>query len=97
MIFLFNLKQISPNHGVPPPMRAHRASNAVPMNIKDVFDVDGGPNSQIYGTRDSPGQINQAYEHVVDDADRNSLRLAPRNLQGWSGGGPNSGNSSAKL
>lgn len=77
-------------------MRTHRSSNAVPMNIKDVFDVNGGPNSQIYGTRESPGQINQAYEPVVDDDDRNSLRLAPRNLQAWSGGA-NNGNSSAKL
>lgn len=77
-------------------MRTHRASNAIPINIKDVFDVNGGPNSQIYGTRESPGHINQSYEHVVDEDDRNSLRLATRNLQ-WNGGGANNGNNSAKL
>lgn len=72
-------------------------SNAVPMNIKDVFDVNGGPNSQIYGTSGNPGHVNQAYEPVVEDDDRNSLRLAPRNHQvSWSGGN-NNGNSSAKL
>lgn len=75
-------------------MRPHRSSNAVPMNIKDVFDVSGGPNSQIYGTSGNPGQINQAYEPVVEDDDRNSLRLAPRNHQAvWSGGGGNGNNS----
>lgn len=81
----------SQNHGQP--MRTHRSSNAVPMNIKDVFDVNG-PNSQIYGTSGNAGQINQAYEPVVDDDDRNSLRLAPRNHQAsWSGGGGNGNNS----
>lgn len=66
------------------------------MNIKDVFDVNGGPNSQIYGTRESPGQINQAYEPVVDEDDRNSLRLATRSHPAWSSSSGN-GNSSAKL
>lgn len=82
----------SQHHGQP--MRTHRSSNAVPMNIKDVFDVNGmnGPNSQIYGTSGNAGQINQAYEPVVDDDDRNSLRLAPRNHQGWNGGGGGGGN-----
>lgn len=76
-------------------MRPHRSSTAVPMNIKDVFDVNGGPNAQIYGVSGNAGQINQAYEPVVEDDDRNSLRLAPRNHQpgAWSGGGPNGNNS----
>lgn len=79
------------------PMRPHRSSNAVPISVKDVFDVNGGPNSQIYGISGNVGQINQAYEPVVDEDDRNSLRLAPRNHQAsWSGGG-GIGNSSAKL
>lgn len=80
--------------GVPQPMRTHRSSSAVPVNIKDVFDVNGGPNSQIYG---APGQINQAYEPVVDEDDRNSLRLAQRSHQASWSGLANSGNSSAKL
>lgn len=46
------------------------------MSVKDVFDVNGGPASQIYG---QTGQLNQAYEPVVDDDDRNSLRLTARN------------------
>lgn len=79
------------------PMRTHRSSNAVPISVKDVFDVNGGPNSQIYGISGNAGQINQAYEPVVDEDDRNSLRLAPRNHQAaWSGAAGN-GNSSAKL
>lgn len=65
------------------------------MSIRDVFDVNGGPNSQIYGTTGNVGHINQAYEPVVEDDGRNSLRLTPRNHQaGWSGGGPNNGNNS---
>lgn len=78
-------------------MRPHRISTAVPINVKDVFDVNGGPNSQIYGVSGGVGHINQAYEPVVDDDDRNSLRLAPRNHSQaqWNGGG--GGNSSAKL
>lgn len=85
---------IAANHGQP--MRPHRISNAVPISVKDVFDVNGGPNSQIYGVSGVAGHINQAYEPVVDD-DRNSLRLAPRNHNqtSWNGGG--GGNSSAKL
>lgn len=83
------------NHGQP--IRPHRLSTAVPINVKDVFDVNGGPNSQIYGVSGTAGQINQAYEPVIDEDDRNSLRLAPRNHQAsWSGVGGN-GNSSAKL
>ncbi|XP_055306958.1 chitin synthase chs-2 isoform X4 [Sitodiplosis mosellana] len=87
----------SQHHGQP--MRTHRSSNAVPMNIKDVFDVNGmnGPNSQIYGTSGNAGQINQAYEPVVDDDDRNSLRLAPRNHQGRSGGGGGGNGNNSKL
>lgn len=91
----FRFQQINNNHGQP--IRTHRISNAVPISVKDVFDVNGGPNSQIYGVSGSVGQINQAYEPVVDDDDRNSinLRLAPRNHQTpWTGSG---GNSSAKL
>lgn len=56
------------------------------MSIKDVFDVNGGPNSQIYGT--TPGIVNQAYEPVVEDDDGNSLRLSPRNHQvSWGNNG----------
>lgn len=58
------------------PPRNHRVSNAGGINIKDVFDVTGGPYGQA-------GQINQAYEPVVDDDDRNSLRLTPRNQVSW--------------
>lgn len=68
--------------------------------MKDVFDVNGGPNSQIYGTSGNVGQINQAYEPVVDDDDRNSLRLAPRSHQvAWSGGvvGGGGGGNNSKL
>lgn len=79
--------------GIVPPVRTHRTSNAGPKNIKDVFDVNGGPNSQIYGTSGGDrGHVNQAYEPVVEDDNRNSLRLAPRNHQvSWSG------NNSGKL
>lgn len=59
-----------------PPPRNHRVSNAGGINIKDVFDVNGGPYGQA-------GQINQGYEPVVDDDDRNSLRLTPRNQVSW--------------
>lgn len=64
--------------GVPP--RNHRVSNAGGISIKDVFDVNGGPHAPIYGPA---GQINQAYEPVTDDDDRNSLRLTPRNQVSW--------------
>lgn len=60
--------------GVIPPVRNHRISNAG-MSIKDVFNVNGGPN-QIYGTT---GQVNQSYEPGLDEEDRNSLRMTPRN------------------
>ena len=67
-----------------PPTRNHgRISNAGGINIKDVFDVNGGL-STVYSQ--SGGQINQGYEPVVDDDDRNSLRLTPRN-QTWNGNG----------
>lgn len=46
-----------------------------------MFDVNGGPNAQIYGPNTNGGHVNQGYEPVVEDDDRNSLRLAPRNLQ----------------
>lgn len=64
------------NNNLGAPVRNHRVSNAGGINIKDVFDVNGGP----YGVA---GQINQGYEPVVDDDDRNSLRLTPRNQVSW--------------
>lgn len=70
---------------VPPPIRS-RSSNSGVLSIKDVFDVSGGPNSQIYGS--NPGIVNQAYEPVVEDDDRNSLRLTARNHQvSWGNNG----------
>ncbi|GAB0097474.1 Chitin synthase [Sergentomyia squamirostris] len=69
------------NLGVPPPVRSLRTSNAG-INVKDVFDVNGGPAQPIYGT--TTGQVNQAYEPVIDEEDRNSLRLTPRNQVSWS-------------
>uniref|UniRef100_A0A1B0DF64 Uncharacterized protein n=1 Tax=Phlebotomus papatasi TaxID=29031 RepID=A0A1B0DF64_PHLPP len=68
------------NLGVPPP-RNHRTSNAG-INVKELFDVNGGPAQPIYGT--TTGQVNQAYEPVIDEEDRNSLRLTPRNQVSWS-------------
>lgn len=59
--------------------RHPRISNAG-MNIKDVFDPNGGPGG-IYGTT---GQLNQAYEPVIDEDDGNSLRLTARNQVSWS-------------
>lgn len=79
----FTSQHLSNNLGIPPPVRNHRTSNATAVSIKDVFDVNGGPNSQIYGPNGNnreAGHVNQAYEPVVEDDDRNSLRLAPRNL-----------------
>lgn len=69
-----HLQLLNNNLGVP--TRNHRVSNAGGINIKDVFDVNGGPYGQA-------GQINQAYEPVIDDDDRNSLRLTPRNQVSW--------------
>lgn len=63
--------------GVPPngvSGRHPKISNAG-INVKDVFDPNGGPGG-IYGTT---GQLNQAYEPVVDEDDGNSLRLTTRN------------------
>lgn len=68
------------NNNLGVPTRNHRVSNAGGISIKDVFDVNGGPHSPIYG---QGGQINQGYEPVVDDDDRNSLRLTPRNQVSW--------------
>lgn len=66
----------------PPPngvsSRHPRISNAG-INVKDVFDPSGGPGGN-YGTT---GQLNQAYEPVIDE-DGNSLRLTPRNQVSWS-------------
>lgn len=58
------------------------------VNIKDVFDVNGGPGSQIYGTNGgqiygTTGAVNQGYEHVIEEDDRNSIRLTPRNQVTW--------------
>uniref|UniRef100_A0A336MER8 chitin synthase n=1 Tax=Culicoides sonorensis TaxID=179676 RepID=A0A336MER8_CULSO len=70
-----------------PMMRPSIAGSVV--NIKDVFDHNGGPGSQIYGSTGgqiygtTPGNLNQGYEHVLDEDDRNSLRLTPRNPAQW--------------
>lgn len=59
-----------------------RISNAG-VSVKDIFNVNGGPGGggDIYGVT---GQLNQAYEPVIEDDDRNSLRLQPRNQVTWS-------------
>lgn len=56
------------------------------VNIKDVFDLNGPPGSQIYGSQiyGTTGNVNQGYEHVLDEDDGNSLRLKPRNPVTWS-------------
>lgn len=80
-VHVFQL-QVNNNQGG---IRTHRSSNAAPINIKDVFDVNGGPNSSIYG-QSVVGHVNQAYEPSVEDIERNSLRMSPRNHQAsWSG------------
>lgn len=66
-----------PQNGVS--ARHPRISNAG-INVKDVFDPSGGPGG-IYGTT---GQMNQAYEPVIDEDDGNSLRLTNRNQVSWS-------------
>ena len=71
--------QINNNHQVP--NRPVRSSNAG-INVKEIFDTNGGPNHQIYGS--STGAMNQGYEHVIDDDDGNSIRLTPRNQVTWS-------------
>lgn len=68
------LQMLNNNLGVP--VRNHRISNAGPMSVKDVFEVNGGTYGQA-------GQINQGYEPVIEDDDRNSLRLTPRNGVSW--------------
>ncbi|CAO1401711.1 unnamed protein product [Diamesa hyperborea] len=70
---------INNNHQVP--NRPVRSSNAG-INVKEIFDTNGGPNHQIYGS--STGAMNQGYEHVIDDDDGNSIRLTPRNQVTWS-------------
>ncbi|XP_053696809.1 chitin synthase chs-2 [Sabethes cyaneus] len=62
------------------PARPTRISNAG-VSVKDIFNVNGGPGGDIYGVT---GQVNQAYEPVIEDDDRNSLRLQPRNQVTWS-------------
>ena len=63
------------------PPRPARVSNAG-VSIKDVFSANGGPgNNDIYGV--TGGQINQGYEPVIEDEDRNTLRLQPRNQVSW--------------
>lgn len=64
------------------PARPTRTSNAG-VSVKDIFNVNGGPGGDIYGVT---GQVNQAYEPVIEDDDRNSLRLQPRNQVTWSNG-----------
>ncbi|XP_037814356.1 chitin synthase chs-2 isoform X2 [Lucilia sericata] len=64
------------NNGGIPNVRSGRVSNAG-INIKDVFNVNGGPSEQIYGSNN--GAVNQGYEHVNEDDDGNSLRLTTRN------------------
>lgn len=66
------------NNNAPP--RPLRTSNAG-VSVKDIFNVNGGPGGDIYGVT---GQVNQAYEPVIEDDDRNSLRLQPRNQVTWS-------------
>lgn len=67
------------NNNAPPP-RPLRTSNAG-VSVKDIFNVNGGPGGDIYGVT---GQVNQSYEPVIEDDDRNSLRLQPRNQVTWS-------------
>ncbi|XP_075147009.1 hyaluronan synthase-like protein kkv isoform X1 [Haematobia irritans] len=65
------------NNGGIPNARSGRISNAG-ISIKDVFNVNGGPGEQIYGSNGG-GTINQGYEHVTEEDDVNSLRLTTRN------------------
>ncbi|XP_065368049.1 chitin synthase chs-2 isoform X1 [Calliphora vicina] len=65
------------NNGGIPNVRSGRISNAG-INIKDVFNVNGVPAEQIYGSNGG-GTINQGYEHVNEEDDGNSLRLTTRN------------------
>lgn len=62
------------------PLRPLRVSNAG-VSVKDVFDANGGPAQSVYG---QTGQLNQAYEPVIDEEDSTSLRLAPREHVSWS-------------
>jgi len=71
------------------PARPSLAGSVV--NIKDVFDMSNGgphaiyganPEQQIYGV--AAGNLNQGYEHVLEEDERNSLRLTPRNQVSWS-------------
>lgn len=69
------------------PARPSLAGSVV--NIKDVFDINGGAGSQIYGSNGgqiygTTGALNQGYEHVIEDDERNSIRLTPRNQVSWS-------------
>nr|AGB51153.1 chitin synthase 1 variant B [Bactrocera dorsalis] len=78
------------NNGVIPNQRSGRISNAG-ISIKDVFNANGGPGEQIYGSNGG-GTINQGYEHVLEDDDRNSLRLTARNPNQQVSWGQNSSN-----
>ncbi|ETN60018.1 chitin synthase [Anopheles darlingi] len=73
---------VAPNGTNNGPARPTRTSNAG-VSVKDIFNVNGGPGGDIYGVT---GQVNQAYEPVIEDDDRNSLRLQPRNQVTWSNG-----------
>lgn len=80
-------QQQQPNVSSARPLRPSLAGSVV--NIKDVFDLNGGPGSQIYGSNGgqiygTAGNVNQGYEHVIDEDDRNSLRMTPRNQVSWS-------------
>ncbi|KAL7727578.1 hypothetical protein ACLKA6_014930 [Drosophila palustris] len=84
------------NNGAIPNPRSGRVSNAG-ISIKDVFNVNGGPAEQIYGSNGG-GTINQGYEHVIDeDVEANSLRLTTRNPHQVSWGQNTTGNNTGRL
>ncbi|KAL9891261.1 hyaluronan synthase-like protein kkv isoform 2-T2 [Glossina fuscipes fuscipes] len=61
------------NGGIP----NHRSGRISIASAKDVFNVNGLPSEQIYGSNGG-GTINQGYEHVNEEDDANSLRLTTR-------------------
>ncbi|XP_060649537.1 chitin synthase chs-2 isoform X1 [Drosophila sulfurigaster albostrigata] len=84
------------NNGAVPNQRSGRVSNAG-ISIKDVFNVNGGPAEQIYGSNGG-GTINQGYEHVIDeDGEGNSLRLTTRNPHQVSWGQNTTGNNTGRM
>lgn len=72
-----NFFQINNNNNLQPARPVRSASAGI--NIKEIFNQNGGPNHQIYGTT---AAVNQAYEHVEEE-DGNSIRLTPRNQVSW--------------